>query len=270
MRTTRVLIGLAAMAALSVSAQGALETFNSATVGNNIGQIPGWYGTAGGGWATVNTSGVAGSNGLGAGDQAFNWTANTFDWTAMAVGDHVVIGGDWQADSGGRFNDDRMGWTTTGASSTSSSNHFGTQLDNEAQSGFVCYWKVGSSTNYTEIMDFPTITASGWYRASTKFTKLGAAAARLDVSFQELDAAGNPTGLLYTGTLADTSALATNPAPASYFTATVTPMFKSFNSATGNANFDNAYFSGVVAVPEPATLSVLLLGGLLLGRRRHD
>lgn len=155
--------------------------------------------------------------------------------------------------------------TTDRSSSTNSTNHFGTQLDNEAQNGIVTYWKVGSTTNYTQIMAFPTLTANTWYRASTKFTKLGAAAAQLDVFFQELDGTGNPTGALYTGTLADTSAIV-NPSPASYFTSEVTPFFKSFNSATGAANFDNATF----VVPEPASLSVLMLGGLLLGRRRRD
>lgn len=265
-RMSQVALGLAVLAMTGLSAQAAVETFDGQAVGTNIGAVPGFFGTAGGGWATVNASGgVAGSQGLSPGDQAFNWTGNTFSWTALPVGAAVTIGGDWQADANGRFNDDRLGFAINGSSSTNSTNHFGTQLDNEAQNGIVTYWKVGSTTNYTQIMAFPTLTANTWYRASTKFTKLGAAAAQLDVFFQELDGTGNPTGALYTGTLADTSAIV-NPSPASYFTSEVTPFFKSFNSATGAANFDNATF----VVPEPASLSVLMLGGLLLGRRRRD
>lgn len=72
------------------------------------------------------------------------------------------------------------------------------------------------------------------------------------------------------GALADTSTTATLHAPASYFTAAVTPMFKSYNHSVGSGSSDNDYFSGVVSVPEPMGLSSLIFSGLLLGRRRHD
>lgn len=271
-------VGLAILAAVagvalagSAQAAGYTETFNSATVGAQIDQVSGWYSTnvSNLGWATINaSSGVAGTQGVTAGEQAFNWTARTFDWTAMAVGTSVVIGGDWQAGADGRFNDDRMGWTTTGATGTSSTYHFGTQLDNTDNGGFVTYWKASPGTIYQTITALPTITASAWYRATTTVTKLGAAAAKLDVTFQALDASGNPTGTLYTGSLADTSALGTSSAPASYFTAAVTPMFKDYNQGSGIGGFDNAYFQD--SVPEPTTLSLLGLGCLaLMGRRRH-
>lgn len=257
---------LAAVAGIGLagSVQAAtIETFDSAPIGG-IGSVSGWYSTTG--QATVAAGvGVNGTQGVTMGDPAFNWTAQTFDWTAMAVGSAVVIGGDWQSSSAGVFNDDRMGWTTTGGTGTSSTYHFGTQLDNEANNGFVTYWKVSGTTNYTQIMAFPTIIGDTWYRASTKITKLAAAAARLDVSLQQLDATGNPTGALYTGFLADTSLVA-SPAPASYFTNAVTPMLKNFNGTPGN--FDNAVFD-TVAVPEPTTLSLLGLAALPLIRRRR-
>lgn len=265
-------LGLALIAS-ATSAHAALETFDGATVGANIGSVPGFYGTAGSQWATVNaTGGVAGSRGLGGGDQGFNWTAHSFTWSTLAVGDKLTMGMDFQANSTTpHFNDDRIGWAINAGSSTSSNNHFGIQLDNEQQAGIVGYWKVSGTTIYQSIVNFSSIgftpTTNGWYRARATFTKLGNSSAAIDVTMQALDGSGIPTGSIISGSIADTSALGGNSTPASYFAGAASPMFKNFHTTGGNA--DNAYFV-YTAVPEPATLTVLAGAMVLVSLRRRQ
>ena len=219
----------------------------------------------------MNTAGVNGSNGLSNATDGFLWTAQTFRWDSLAAGTKVVVGMDLQTASDGQFDDDRIGWTTA-TSDTNSAYHFGVQLDyagSPVVHGIYRYWKIPGTrnVNMTSWVPLTDTLANTWYRTQATFTKLTDASTAIDVSVQQLDAAGLLVGPVLTASLADTSALPVGDAPlASSFAGDLTPLYKNFNAKGGNA--DNISFS-IVAVPEPATLSLLALAGLALGRRRH-
>jgi hypothetical protein len=240
--------------------------FGSYTVGSLNGQ-DGWVADGSPVLSVAAANGVGGGAGVASGQNPAVWTSKPFSWTNdVAVGQQYIARMDFQA-SGNTvstaFDDDRIGWTTS--NTTSSTYDFGIQADNTDNGGGIgAYWKIGGTTYPTKIASLPaTLVTGAFYRLEADITKLTATSARIDVSFVQLDASGNPTGTVTTGTLADTSAV-TNPAPASYFnTASMYPMFKNYNSQSGAA--DNAYFA---ITPEPATLSLLAIGGLLALRRR--
>ena len=107
------------------------------------------------------------------------------------------------------------------------------------------------------IVTLPTLPANTWYRFRVEITKLTATSAKVDVSLVELDASGNPTGTPFTGSIADTNALAAASRPdAGYFTPTsMWPSYKSYTSAA--APVDNTCYQ-VVTTTAP-TCHVLAL-----------
>lgn len=236
----------------------------------------GWTDSGGNSYKTVAGGGAGGTQGInsGTGSYQINWTSHPWDWGTLAVGDKVIARMDFQANGSGQFDDDRVGWITqTGsqqAASAQSSYHFAVQLDNTdntAPGGLGTYFRDNSGARVlnAKLIPWATLGSSGsnWYREELNVTKLtsglGPGGAKVEVSFQALDSSGNPVGSPLTavyGTI-DTSALRG-------FSGTVYPMFKNYNAQPGNA--DNAYFA---IVPEPATLSLLTLGGLALLRRRR-
>ena len=139
-----------------------------------------------------------------------------------------------------------MSWTINGTSN-SSNNQFGVQLDHP-NGGIVTYWSnVIGGTKINDVIVPLTAGGSGtqantWYRFKAEITKLSATSARIDVNLVMLDASGNPTGTPLTGSIADTSALASGHTPdAGYFTpTTMYPSYKNYTSAAAPA--DNTCF----------------------------
>jgi hypothetical protein len=269
-------VGVAFLLGLGAGQAGAWPTapssvstdFSTYSVGNLNGQ-DGWFNDAATLLTVSATGGVVNSACVSSGNNAAVWTTKGFSWTNdVATGYKYIARMDFQA-SGNTvataFDDDRVGWTYATQPSTSSTNHLGVQLDNTDQGGgIVSYWKISGTTKTRLIATFPTLTTGTWYRLEADFTKLTATSAKIDVSFVALDASGNPTGTVTTGSIADTS-LGTDPCPASYFNATTMyPIFKNYQTQTGKA--DNAYFQ---ITPEPATLALLGIGGLVALLRRR-
>jgi hypothetical protein len=261
-----LVVGQMAGASWSTGPCSVSTDFGSYTVGTLNGQ-DGWVNDGSPVLSVAAANGVGGGAGLSSGQNPAVWGSKPFSWTNdVGVGQQYIARMDFQA-SGSTlstaFDDDRIGWTTTNG--TSSTYNFGVQADNTDQGGaVVSYWKISGTTYTNKLITLPaTFVQGAFYRLEADFTKLTATSAKIDVSFVQLDASGNPTGSVLTGSLADTSAVA-NPAPASYFnTASMYPMFKNYSSQSGAA--DNAYFA---ITPEPATLSLLAIGGLLALRRR--
>jgi hypothetical protein len=275
MSTGRKILAVIGLAAVAILIQGGwasaaivtwTDNFDSYANGSYLNGQGGWTDTSGGNnYRFVAAGGVGGTQGVneGGGSQQMNWTAHPWDWaTSLAVGDKVIARMDFQA-SGGAFDDDRVGWVLA-SNPGSSSYHFGVQLD-DADGGLVTYLRNSSGGNVKNIVIATALlprSGNNWYREEMQVTKLtsglGANGARIDVSYSALDSGGNVVGTPVTGNiLLDTSAWRG-------FSGQVYPMYKNYSALVGNA--DNAYFQ---ITPEPATLSLLAIGGLLALRRRH-
>jgi hypothetical protein len=244
------------------------DNFDSYAAGSYVNGQGGWTDTGSTTYQIVGGGGAGGTRGItynSSGSHQINWTGHPWDWADLSVGDKVIARMDFQANGSGQFDDDRVGWVVA-SGATSSSYHFGVQLDTP-NGGLQTYFRDNSGNRFDQRSVIPNgslvTSGSNWYREELVVTKLtsalGPGGAQVDVSFQALDGSGNPVGSPLTasyGTI-DTSALRG-------FSGTVYPMFKNFNATTGNA--DNAYFA---IVPEPAAISLLCLGGLAMLRRRH-
>ena len=230
------------------------ENFNAFTPGSTIGSYTGWYDAAGGPIVTAG-NGVASSVGLAAATSIYNWTAHSFNWNDSAF-QSVVLQQDFKTDGSGNFDDDRLSWTVNGASN-SSNNQFGVQLDHP-NGGIVTYWSntIGGSKINDVIVPLTAGGTSGtqpnaWYRFTAEITKLTATSAKIDVNLVRLDASGNPTGTPITGSIANTSALASGHTPAAgYFTATsMVPSYKNYTAASAPA--DNTCYEFKTGAPSP-------------------
>lgn len=265
MKTITAIATLLVVSSLAIAA--ATETFDTGFTGAAVGDHADW-GPAGAGPTATDGSGVNGSVGLPHHGNIFTWTAHPFDWsTDVAAGDYVVVNMDFKTDDQGRFDDDRVGWMIN-MPTTSSSNIMSVQMDpgGTGASGYNIegYWDgVGGADKRPSIADLPVLSNEAWYRLTTTFTKTAVDNEPIiGVDLQLLDAAGNPTGSVASGTLA-TSTLAEGDRPdTKYFSGTVYPSYKNYNHGfADNAGFD--------IVPEPATMTLLALGGLALLRRKR-
>ena len=233
------------------------EDFESGfTLGDTVGAHSDWF--DGGEGPVVNAGiGVNTSIGLTSGNKAFTWTAHPFDWSAGGfLGCNVQL--DFQTDSEGNFDDDRIGWSISDTD-VSSDWIFGVQMDpggGGAGGNIEAYWDgdaFGDNGGRSSIVDLPALSGDTWYRFRADFTKLTATATRIDVTLRELDTAGDEVGLVASGTIPDTDLLPNTsgeeiPNPG-YFTATsMWPVYKNFDNVDGAA--DNACFELIL---EPAT-----------------
>ena len=241
------------------------ETFDSMAPG----ALPSTAWSAGGP-LVVAGAGVNSTNGLGVSGNIFNWLGQPFSWVNdVPLNWTVRVAMDFETEASGSWmlDDDRVGWNKT--SGTSSSEQFAVQVDNP-DGGLVTYWRTAGGGQVKQLLNPLTgIQFDTWYRLTVDFTKLSNSSAKLDALVTELDASGNPTANTWAGSIADTSTMvgyggaANAPNPAYFSTAVLYPTYKNY---TGAANVDNAAFG---IVPEPASLSLLLLGGLALIRRRR-
>ena len=155
----------------------------------------------------------------------------------------IKLNMDFRSNDGGYFDDDRIGWMIADSDVTSA-NFFGVQLDTVVggDGGIVSYWRDSSDTRIqTPILPLDALSANTWYRLEATITKLTDTSASIDVSLVELDASGDPTGTVYSGTVADTSTWPDGAPDLSYFTAaTMWPAYKNYNAIPGAA--DNACF----------------------------
>jgi len=195
-------------------------------------------------------AGIGGKFGVSKGERAFTWVAKSLNFNDEGF-TSVTVGGDWQTDTDGKLDDDRAGWSISNESD-SSDNIFGVQMDpgGKGESGLniEAYWdgdEFGDDGGRTSIVDLPKLKADTWYRLRAKFARLSDTSVKIDVTFVELDASGEPTGEVTKGTIADTSKLPNTEGDeipnAGYFTpTTVWPVLKNYQGLDGG--FDNAYF----------------------------
>ena len=214
-----------------------VEGFNTGyTIDQTIGIHDDWF-DDGAGPVVTNGIGVGGSVGLAPANNIFTWTAKPFDWNDPDF-QAVKLRMDFETDGSGRFDDDRLGWMITD-SDVSSANIFGVQLDH-ADGGIVTYWREGATRIQDLIVPLSDLSPNTWYRFSAEITKLTATSARIDVSLEELDAEGNPTGISFSGTVDDTDLWPGGVPNVDYFNAaTMWPAFKNYSALDGAA--DNAY-----------------------------
>ncbi len=241
------------------------ESFNTyATTGSTIGTYSGWFDGGGGPIVTAGI-GVAETVGLGDSGSIFTWTAHPFDWNAVDFAG-INLQADFQTDSSGHFDDDRVGWMITD-SSTGSDNIFGVQMD-PGGSGYniEAYWDgdtFGDDGGRTSIADLPALTPNAWYRLRAEITKLTATSAQINATLTALDASGTPGAIVASGTIADTALVPgttgnETPNPA-YFTGPIWPAFKNHSAIDGA--FDNACYEIVTGEPpEQYTLTVNIVG----------
>ena len=276
MRYARAMAVLAAVLGVATVASAApflaTDNFDSYVAGSAVHGQGGWSQSNGGSgtndYRTVGGGGAGGTNGINncpSGSYQLNWTDYAWSWADLAVGDKAIAKMDFQTDSSGNFDDDRIGWVMT-SNADSSSYHFGVQLDrSDAGGGLVTYFRTMTGSNIKNLLIAKATlgaTANSWYREELYVTKLtdtlGPNGAQLDVYFSALDASGNVVGTPLTATTTIDTSIYRG------FSTSVYPMFKNYNAIGGNA--DNAYFQ---VTPEPASMGLLALGGLALLRRRR-
>ena len=238
---------------------GAGEGFDDFPTGTSINDDSEWF-TSGSDQVQIGaTNGVAGSQGLTSGDQGFIWTDQKFNWNDPNLV-AVEVGLDFQTESNGDFNDDRVGWTISNTD-TESDYHFAVQLDDGGSVpgglNIEAYWDgdtFGDNGGRTSIADLPVLTGDAWYRLLARFTKLTPTSARIDVTLTALNPDGSPGAEVGSGSIADTAALPNTageerPNPG-YFTPTsMWPVFKNFDCGDGSCvgAADNAHFEAFYA-----------------------
>jgi hypothetical protein len=238
------------------------------TLGAELRVHPDWfYEDANSGPQPLAGTGVAGSIGLSNGTTAFAWVAHEFQWNDPTLVSYLVQM-DYQTNALGVFDDDRLGWTISDTDD-SSDWHLGVQMDpggGGAGGNIECYWDgntFGDDGGRASIVDLPALTGNSWYRMRAAFTKLSATSCKIDVTLTALDAAGNETGVVVTGTLPDTDLLPNTtgqeiPNPGYFTAASMWPLFKNYSGADGAC--DNACFQVVYAGSEQYTLTVNTVG----------
>ena len=253
------------------------ESFDSGFTGTAVGNHADW-GPAGAGATPTAGSGVGGSVGLPQHGNIFTWTAHPFSWADdVSVGQAVISQMDFKTTaSGTMLDDDRIGWMIRN-DTTSSSYIFGVQADpggSGAGGNIECYWdgtSFGDDDGRKSLADVPALNGQAWYRLRAEFTKLTNTSCSIDVSLAPVDGSGNAGAPVASGNLPDTAALPSgstseNRPMEAYFKGyndanVMWPGFKNYNSGFA----DNASFE---VTPEPATMSLLALGGLALIRRK--
>ena len=262
MKKITVITTLLAVSSMAIAATpfSVTEDFNAFTVGQPVGNDADWWG----GPPVNATDGVAATQGINNQHAPFYWTANPFDWSDS---DFVSFTGgmDFSTDGNGNFDDDRVGFYY-GALGTSSSNVMSVQMD-PGGSGLNIegYWDgVGGADKRPSLVNLTGLTSPNtYYRLTATYTKTAISNEPIiSVDLQGLDASGNPTGSIASATL-DTATLPAGDRPhTKYFSGTVYPAYKNYNSGFA----DNALAE---VVPEPATMSLLGLGALALIRRKR-
>ena len=248
----------------TVAHAGYTEDFNAFTVGQPVGNDADWWG----GPPVNATNGVAGTQGINNQHAPFYWTAHPFDWSDS---DFISYTGnmDFSTDGNGGFDDDRLGFYY-GALGTSSSNVMSVQMD-PGGSGMNIegYWDgVGGADKRPSLVNLTgLLSANTWYRLKATYTKTAISNEPIiDVTLNAVNGDGS-TGALVVSASLDTGTLPAGERPnTKYFSGTVYPAYKNYNSGYA----DNA--SANVVVPEPSTFvlaAIGLIAMLAYARRRR-
>ena len=227
------------------SSEPSVDDFESYANGTTLQNASNWYSVDDGPFVQDGI-GVDGSKGTAPQDQAAVMSGgemrdkNRILWQELAIGDFVTMSMDFQASGAGTFDDDRL-CLTAGHSSTSSTLHFGVQMEPSDNKSIQAYYRdaADGSVRTPIVTDIP-ITANAWYTLELVITKTGATQARFDTSLTRMsDSEVVASGSHTTGSV-----------HARYFddaNGGLWPTFKNYDNITGAA--DNFYYMGVPPTP---------------------
>lgn len=224
-----------------IFAQTHIEDFDSGfTPGVTLNEHPDWFSDD----ATFIEEGigVGGTDGLAPSDNIIVWTAHPFDWTDEDF-QGITVQMDFQTDTNGYFDDDRIGWFISDTD-IGSSNILGLQLDpgGDGTSGYNIegYWDgVSADDKRPSIVNLPELDAETWYRFRGEITKLTDNSASIIVTLIELDEYGDSLEVVATGSIDNTSLLGDDEPGEKYFTGPIWPAYKNYEGVAGAS--DNAY-----------------------------
>jgi hypothetical protein len=260
------------LAGVSAHGESFLADFEDSTaypIGWHIRDTGLWWGQSGtSDDPTIGSGvGVAGSVGTTAAARNYHWIQHPFKWTDPTVA-AITIQMDYRSPtdsttSGYPFSSDRMGWTIN-QYGTSNSEFLQVELGStDSTTGYAaikCRWyNANGDETGTDIVQYQgsLITVSTFYRFTAKFTKLTGTSAKIDVTLTAINSDGTLGSEIASGSIADTSLLATDviPSPALFTAAQMWPTFRNYNGkAKGPA--DNAYLE-ITYIDAPACYSAI-------------
>jgi hypothetical protein len=262
-RTMLVVAGAAGMAAIGgvAYAESFPEDFENSSVypiGWHIRDTDPWWGQSGSSDDPIIQAGVGvgGSVGLSAAARNFHWAAHPFEWKDPTIAG-VVLQMDFRTPSSTTDQyfafRDKIGWTTQ-EFGTDSGYWLQIELYKNQIRGS---WNNASGSGRTPVIvtyDTSTMTASTFYRAAFKLTKLTDTSAQIDVSLHAINTDGSTGDEITSETIADTATLGSDtPDPALFMASTMWPTYRNYNNGASGP-CDNAYFE-IIRIDAPDCFS---------------